>query len=534
MNSQSQKGISKRWALPIMIMVMLFSLQSTVFANDPALTVDTTLNIQSTTGDDEPQVFVIISEEPQWAWHPISVVNEPLDGFNAVRRTYALPPDVNPAVISTQSFDMLGQRFSFAYVVQEASSQQESREVREAIRIETSSSNLNEILPQIEQQIMYERDGFSGILSLDLSSVVSEVAGTSRTTSTATRQRTFPGLSEPDTSLIPRTITDGGVTFNLASVDWSSGNVSYPVDGHTVPTTFTANATYTAQVTSTRTTGYTTTAEYVGVVTRTMPGLILYTAVFYGEPIIEVILEGPRQQTFPNLPEPSNDLIPAFITEGETMYRLATVDWAVASSLNSYGETMRTYTANATYMPAGLANAGDAVTQTPIIPISPQQQSGQQQASGESSGAATTVLIIVLVILAMAGVGFGAFFLAKNIYGNNVTVFSVHGPGEGETVKAGKLKVNFDVDEPVVIIDAPASKVLAKTGRYDIKIAGKSLAKATGKTIRTILGTMEDLHFIPDARKDDSEYWYTANFSSYSEEPPDEGEEGGSGYPKFS
>ena len=202
-----------------------------------------------------------VRSEPEWVWHPISVVNESMNGFNAVRMTYALPPDVNPAVIPTADFEMFGQIFTFAYVTQQQTSNESFIEMSETITIEARSRNLNDILPNLEQEIWFERDGFSGTLVLNLHSITSEVAGTTRHTSTATRQRTYPGLSSPDNSFIPRTITDGGTTFHLSTVDWQSTSMS-SVDGHPVASSYTAHATYTAQVTQTRTTGYTITAEY--------------------------------------------------------------------------------------------------------------------------------------------------------------------------------------------------------------------------------------------------------------------------------
>jgi len=192
--SKQYQGI-KAFLCMISAVVMLLCFHTVVFAAEstPVLTVNTaqnTGNPDDDDGDAEPQP--IIATEPEWVWHPISVINEPINGFNAVRRTYALPPDVNPAVISTADFDMFGQRFTFAYVIQQQTTDESMIEMRETVTIEARSRNLNDILPNLEQQIWFERDGFAGTLVLDLHSITSEVAGTSRHTSTATRHRTYP------------------------------------------------------------------------------------------------------------------------------------------------------------------------------------------------------------------------------------------------------------------------------------------------------------------------------------------------------
>jgi len=256
----NQPAIMKSLLGLTLAIVLLFCLQITAFAasSDPVLTINTALNVENTGLEDDDVESQAILAEPAWAWHPISVVNEPMNGFNAVRRTYALPPDINPAVISTANFEMFGQNFAFAYVIQQPTTNESMMEIRETITIEARSRNLNDILPNLEQEIWFERDGFAGTLTLNLHSITSEVAGTTRHTSSATRQRTYPNLSSPDNSLIPRTITDGGTTFHLSTVDWQANSMS-SIDGHPVASSYTAHATYTAQVTQTRTTGYTIT-----------------------------------------------------------------------------------------------------------------------------------------------------------------------------------------------------------------------------------------------------------------------------------
>ncbi|MCL2188254.1 MAG: hypothetical protein FWC16_04230 [Defluviitaleaceae bacterium] len=373
--------------------VLLFCLQTTVFAasQGTVLTVNPVLNVSDAEDEDYPSAESIIPiiAEPVWAWHPISVVNEPMNGFNAVRRTYALPPDVNPAVISTAGFEMFGQQFTFAYVLQQPTSNESFIEMRQSVTIETRTRNLDDILPNLEQDIWFERDGFAGTLVLDIHSITSEVAGTSRHTSTATRQRTFPHLSSPDNSLIPRTITDGGTTFHLSSVDWQSSSIS-SVDGHPVASSHTAHATFTAQVTQTRTTGYTVTAEYVGTVFRTTQGKTLFTAIFYGEPIIEIWLE-----------ETEPELVIEIHTESE---------------------------------------------------YEPVQMHEQSSSDGTGNGL-TTALAVIGTLLAIGALGVGGFFLARHFLGYNVTVYSIDGPREIVKAGKIKLDVTSP-EPTIVLDDA--------------------------------------------------------------------------------
>ena len=330
-------------------------------------------------------------------------------------------------------------------------------EMRESVTIDTRTRNLNDILPNIEQEIWFERDGFAGTLVLDIHSITSEVAGTSRQTSTATRQRTFPHLSSPDNALIPRTITDGSTTFHLSTVDWQSSSVS-AVDGHPVASSYTAHATYTAQVTQTRTTGYTTTAEFVGTVFRTTQGMTLFTAVFYGEPIIEVWLEE----------EPESEPVVIIPVEPEVE-------------------------PEPTPMPA-------------------------QQSESSASNAVIIALAVIGTLIGLGAVGAGGFFLAKHFLGYNVTVYSIDGPRE--IIKAGKIKMDSSNPEPTIVLDKTIGHNSAKTDRYIIQIAQRAIPKLINKDLRVVLHDKEAFHTVPDKAVGVPVYEFEVNFSDDDE--PDE------------
>jgi len=450
-------------------MMLFFGFLTTAFASErgTVLTINTAINDKDNNSENEDEdgfeAQLVISAEPEWVWHPISVTNEPMNGFNAVRRTYALPPDVNPAVISTADFEMFGQQFTFAYVIQQQTSDESFIEIRETVTIEARSRNLNDILPNLEQEIRFERDGFAGTLVLDLHSITSEVAETSRHTTTATRQRTYPNLLSADNSLIPRTITDGGTTFHLSTVDWQSNSISV-VDGHTVASSFTANATYTAQVTQTRTTGYTITAEYVGTVFRTNQGKTLFTAVFYGEPIIEIWLEEPEQDTTIHTPTKPDT--------GDSS------NSALSNNTNSNG--------NDNGVNTSVGNVG-------------------------TSSVAIVSITIIATLIGLGVIGAGGFFLAKHLLGYNVTVYSIDSPRE--IIKAGKIKMDINLPEPTIILDKAVGKTPAKTDRYIIQIAQRAVQKLIYKDVRVVLHDKEAIHRVPEKALGVPIYEFEVNFS---------------------
>ncbi|MCL2047415.1 MAG: hypothetical protein FWG87_01695 [Defluviitaleaceae bacterium] len=456
----------------VLAAVLIFLLQTAVFAASPnnVLTVDTSLNIEIAEPNNEQ---ASLSKTPEWVWHPISVVNEPMNGFNAIRRTYALPPDVNPAVIPTADFDMLGQQFTLAYVLQQPTSDEAFIEMRETVTIETRSNNLNDILPNLEQEIWYERDGFAGTLMLDLHSINSAVTGTSRHTTTATRQRAYPHLSSADNSLIPRTITDNGTDFHLSSVEWQPQSVS-AVDGQPLAFGYTAHATYTAQVTQTRNTGHTVAADYTGTVFRTTEGKTLFTAVFYGEPIIEVWLEELAGESIANEAHEAGSTV-------------LTIPHAYQSGLSQENELALT----------------------------------SLNERKESHGLGSDVIIAIAVIgtlLALAAVGVGGFLSARHLLGYNATVYSINGPRE--IVKAGKIKLDLHSPEPIIILDKAIGNKTAKTDRYIIQLAQRAAAKLINKDLRVVLCGKEAIHKVTENALGMSLYEFEVNFSDEDGELP--------------
>ena len=439
--------------------VLILCLQTTVLAAGPAqgytaLIINTTNTPQQEADEYELPLQTTGRLEVPWVWHPISVVNEPMNGFNAIRRTYALPFDVNPAVISTDDFEMLGQQFTFAYVLQQPTSNEAAMEMRDTVTIETSSRELNDILPNLAQEIWYERDGFAGTLTLNIHSITTAAAGTERRTVTATRQRTFPHLSGTDNAQIPRTITDGGTTFHLSAVDWQSSSIS-AVDGHTVASNYTAHATYTAQVTQTRTTGYIVTAEYIGTVFRTTQGMTLFTAVFYGEPIIEIWPDEEFELTV-IIPEPESELSPVPVTTASSAERAGSV----------------------------------------II----------------------TALIVIGTALAIGAAGAGGFFLLRHFMGYNTTIYSINGPRE--IVKAGRIKLDLNNPEPVIILNNVIGHTPAGTDRYIIQIARRAVPKLINKIVRVVLYDKEAVHKVPEKALYGPLYEFEVNFAD--DEPPDD------------
>jgi hypothetical protein len=217
--------------------------------------------------------------------YPSDVTETREGGSWQIVKTYELGANENPAEIPREDFERSGWRFTLTDIIRKETANAETREHKEVITINTDTKELEKIMPLLSQTMEYKtEDGFVGVLTLDAASIKVETAGTKTSSHTLSVTREYPHLSTNDSELVPKTVTDKGKTYNLAGVEWKVGNYS-TVDYERIPDYYTAVATYTATGSSTKVTGYITTAEYVGTLARMAQGKTVYTAYFEGTEI---------------------------------------------------------------------------------------------------------------------------------------------------------------------------------------------------------------------------------------------------------
>ena len=203
-------------------------------------------------------------------------VNEYASGEEMrLERTYCLSPTDDPASIPVGDFDREGWHYTLLDVTRQDNSETDTRDYTETVTLDSKSKDMDAIMPQLAATMeVTTEDGYTGVLTLDTASIKVEAAGYKSSSRTVTATRSYPNLSDADTSLIPKTIEDGGRTMTLADVQWQEAGGF-----------FHATASYTGTATSKYATGYTVTAEYAGEVVKTIAGETVYTAVFSGTPI---------------------------------------------------------------------------------------------------------------------------------------------------------------------------------------------------------------------------------------------------------
>ena len=242
------------------------------------------------------------------SYYPISVEEYTYGPFDQLRidKVYELSRSDDPANIPTEDFDRDGYHFTLLDVVKTDQAETDSKDYTEVITLETDTKDMALIIQQMELSIdVTTEDGYSGTLMPDYPGIKVEAKGYQTSSRTVTATRSYPNLSDADTSLIPRTIQDSGRTLTLADVQWQEAGGYYN-----------ATATYSGTASSKYATGYIATVEYKGEVTRTSCDTVIYTATFasHGETQIK------------NSPQPTQE--PAE-TEAPANPDSAGMNWAI-------------------------------------------------------------------------------------------------------------------------------------------------------------------------------------------------------------
>ncbi|MDD4808411.1 MAG: cell wall anchor protein [Oscillospiraceae bacterium] len=220
------------------------------------------------------------------AEYPTEVSYTADNGIYEIRKIYELPTGQEPSEEIRLDFTQDGYAYSLTDLLRRELPHQQSRDYEETVAVDSSSKELAEVLPLLEEtRTVTTEDGFTGTLRLDAPTIAVEPAGYKSNSWTVTATRTYPNLSDMDMQYIPKTTTENGRTLNFASVDWQTDN-TMNVDDYAIGDRYTAVVTYSGTASGKSVTGYTVTAKYSGTVEKVSLDKVQYVAIFHGAPIV--------------------------------------------------------------------------------------------------------------------------------------------------------------------------------------------------------------------------------------------------------
>ena len=198
-----------------------------------------------------------------------------------ISKVYLLRNTDDPANIPTADFERGGVSYTLLDVTRQDMTATDSKQHTETVTMESKSKDMEQILPLFAATLdVTTGEGYIGALSLDPSTIKAEAKGYGTSSRTVSATRTYPALSDADTSYLPKTTQENGRTLELADVQWQEAGGLY-----------TATASYTGTASSKYATGYIVTASYTGEVSKTTSDTVRYTAIFGGAAIQPAVAE---------------------------------------------------------------------------------------------------------------------------------------------------------------------------------------------------------------------------------------------------
>ena len=212
---------------------------------------------------------------------PTDTTIQNLNGSQQLIKTFTLPPGADPQQLIEEPFDQEGWHYTFADIVKEENQVSDRKYHTETVTLETDTKDLGKILEQLATTLDYDDGTYSGVLTLDHTAIRTEASGYTSQAKTVTATKTIGPLDRNDMSYVPATTVKNGVTLNLSNVDWQV--IGTDLVGDTLaPASYQAVATYSGKSYHKVATGYVTSADYVGEVTRSDVESVTYKVTYLG------------------------------------------------------------------------------------------------------------------------------------------------------------------------------------------------------------------------------------------------------------
>ena len=213
---------------------------------------------------------------------PTETVIRNLNGSQQLIKTYILSPDADPQALIKAPFELEGYTYTFADIVKEENRVADTDRHTETVTLETTTNELSDILEQMAPTMEYDDGLYTGTLALDHTSIRTEASGYTTKSRKVSTTKTIGPVDRNDMSYVPATAVKDGVTLNLSGVDWQV--IGTDVTGDALaPCSYQAVASYSGKTYYQAATGYITTADYVGEITRDNVESVTYQVTYLGK-----------------------------------------------------------------------------------------------------------------------------------------------------------------------------------------------------------------------------------------------------------
>ena len=151
----------------------------------------------------------------------ISSEQKQIDGSIFLTKIYEVAEDFDPSKLIENGYEKEGYLFAYHKTDKKVNENKQTKELSESIAIETATDNKQGILNRLPQTIDYNKEDFTGILSLENNSIDTKPAAYKTQNTTVSTVKEYTELMAADNSYIPQTAEKEGQTLQLTDVNWA-------------------------------------------------------------------------------------------------------------------------------------------------------------------------------------------------------------------------------------------------------------------------------------------------------------------------
>lgn len=134
-------------------------------------------------------------------------------------KVYEVAEDFDPSALVENGYEKDGYLFAYHKTDKKINENKQTKELSESIAIETATDNKEGILNRLPQTIEYNKEDFTGVLSLEHNSIATEVATYKTQNTTLSTVKEYTELMAADNSYIPQTAEKDGQILQLTDVN---------------------------------------------------------------------------------------------------------------------------------------------------------------------------------------------------------------------------------------------------------------------------------------------------------------------------
>lgn len=207
----------------------------------------------------------------------------PSDDTGLAQKVYIVETEKEIELLDRSSFTYKGKTYNYLDMTVEPQEVHDEKNMVKKVSGESDTNDKAKILATLEVNLdEVTEDGYAGELTLDASTLTTTVTEYGKGSQKKTVTKTYPGMSDGDLSLVPKTVTSGGATLQLVNCSWSEDAQYNPYDPD-IGNRFTATATYSGKVGYSYAKGYAYEVNYYGTVEKDEVEGYLCTLLFAPE-----------------------------------------------------------------------------------------------------------------------------------------------------------------------------------------------------------------------------------------------------------